>query len=264
MSQQPQPIFSELRERVIALLAHDNRSELDILRIKIEIEKVASTDRFESNCLLGMIFTLLNQPDEMRRHFNIALRLRPNSIEVLHDFAVALNNLGFCSESEDYYQKTYEFNRGNLKILDDLITVKLNLLKFHETQNLFMERAKLNPDAPYPLEKHVKLGFEYFRENEISDHLAIQGTEAAHEILRTYNKPFITGSRQGFSLSEDEESQWMVVDFQVPVSVEMAVDMSVEFAEKIAANDEFMALGPKIAFLFTPINNLGEDDSHAA
>jgi hypothetical protein len=77
MIPQAQSKFDKLVEQINRLTPELIRSELEIQRIRGEIEKVMPVDPSKGNALLGALAALEGNPEETRRRFDAALKMRP-------------------------------------------------------------------------------------------------------------------------------------------------------------------------------------------
>jgi len=94
----PAPATNALIDRINALVAEANPSELAIARIKAEAKALLKVNAAGANAALGMIAGVEGDREGVVSYFDKAFRLEPGNIIALKNYVIALTKVGLISD----------------------------------------------------------------------------------------------------------------------------------------------------------------------
>lgn len=227
----PKTKASELIDKLNDLLHQEERDEFTLRKIKKEAENLMSSDAFNAYILLGMLASLENDVDAMRKNYLAALKLRPNDWDANFNYSTSLNNLCFVSEAREYAEKAYNGNRGNLTSLSFLIEISLKSGRIREARKWLKHFQALSPEEVNEDESLILEAHEMVVGSRVSDEYVEQLLELSFSIMRRND---ITPKNFEIEILTDEESRWLNFTIEVPRPPAEVVNLDFEAAEQLA------------------------------
>lgn len=100
---------AQITEQINFLAQSDNPSEMDIRRVRKEIEKVKSVDAAQHYMLLGMFYAVIGDGDECRANHDRSLRLSADTVLLLN-YSFSLKRLGATGEALQHLLRAFEIS----------------------------------------------------------------------------------------------------------------------------------------------------------
>ena len=222
---------SKLIEKLNALLHQKERNEFTLRKFRKEAENLRSSDAFSAYLLLGMLASLDNDVDKLRKNHLAALNLRPDDPDANFNYSMSLINLCFYSEARVLAEKAYQGSRGNLKYLSFLIEICLKSGRIREARKWLHKFEELKPEVEIENKRIIQEAFGLLSEAHVSDDEVDEVLEMSSSVLR-HNK--IAPNIINIGTLSDEYSYWLQYLFEVEETPENIADLNFDVAMRLA------------------------------
>lgn len=246
---QPALKTNELLDRIRALGASPNPSELDIAQIRRDAASLRKADMAGACMILGLLSGILQDENGMKDNFSRAIAQRPEEPVIRRNFGAALLRMGFFREAFESIQQAAFLEPANLGYLDAAIHASAATGRFTNARDLLQKWHKLNPKDSHDFEKTISQGAAYFEECGITEHHLDEIVNLLGGVLRECKASVI--AIYTYFLS-DEESHWMSWHFHVLDLVERVAEFNDRLADRLAMPDLQDNPARRVTFLCGP------------
>ena len=222
---------SELLGRLGALADVSRPNELELVRIRREAEGIRKTHPAEASAILGTIAAMMYDENEMRREFEMALKIAPRELVVAANYPFALFRLGYFREAGDRYRNAHELAPADIVVLDKTIEAYAVIGRFAEAVELYKFRSKMVHERRHPWESAILRAPVYIKSNSVKERDVEDLVDVAANVLRASQIP-VNGT--ALLNMADEESDWMSIHFLIDEPVATVVELNVELARRLA------------------------------
>jgi tetratricopeptide (TPR) repeat protein len=256
MTIQPKTKGAALLEEVNRLKREGQNNDFALARLRREAEALRGVDPYHAHTALGFLAGVTENVPEVRKHFDIALRIATDQHFARQNYANILRRLGFISEARGHLFQAHQLVPSDLHLLKLLIDASGSSGRFQDTQQLIETRIRLAPKEVDPDDGTALAIAEFLRGYAISDD-AVEGLQLlASEVMHAAG---VYSSTIAYRLLGDEESEWLSGWWQVAAPVATVVKLNEALADREAeapssAGDEH------VTFLFVG----GAPDGHHA
>lgn len=230
----PKTKASELIEKINALLHQEERDEFTLRKTKSEAENLRSSDAFSAYVSLGMLASLENDENGMRKNHLAALKLQPNDSNGNLNYSTSLNNLGFYSEAKEYAHNAYEGNRGNSTILSYLIERCFKSGRVSEARNWLEKWETEFPKGACESKEIILKASKLLDSHGVNDDDVEKLVNLSSSVLHRHQ---IYPHRAKTETLTDEESHWLNYTLEVQRPPEEIVNLIFESAMELAKSN---------------------------
>ncbi len=227
---QPQTKATELIDRLNALKKNGVANDIALADIKRKAKELIDTDAYYAYIVLGMAACIEGNLEQTIANHRNALRLR-DTAHANAQFSTSLNNLYQHDMALPYAEKAYRLAPDDLHILRLYIATAYYGFRFLTAKRLLADWNRRSPDEPYPNEAIIESAARFFMENGLDDDGAASIGKAFSEVV-SQRKIVIETSRTAF-LSDDGNA-WLDRRYHIQGTVNDAVDLNIELAERVA------------------------------
>ena len=255
MHPQPKSKFEELTEQINQLHTAADGAELEIQRIRSEVDRLMQTDPAQSHALHGALAALTEDPQEVRRRFGIALKMKPHDPILWCNYSAMLYWMGFFSEACPAARRAHELAPTNLGFLDELISQLARALRFVEANKLLTTRDALNPEKPFDESESIGTIGRFVQERGIDDDSAARVMIAAMQVMHDSGVFRVVPSLE---LLSDEETEWLSGRLNVHRSLDEVMRLNESLAENLASNNLRDTVIENVVLMFMPLEDNGD------
>ncbi|MBF0107670.1 MAG: hypothetical protein HQL76_00650 [Magnetococcales bacterium] len=209
MSDTTEQILDQVLARVQGIWASPipvARFEFELKRLERIVKEYRRKEPTRAFYLLGLLATLMDDPERMRASFRNALAHSGNDFDVRHGFGSCLARLGFFSEARNQYELLYQDNPEDLDVLAELIVSSLAAGRIQEGVKWIQCWSELNPDRPFEEAETIARSGALLQKFGISDDQVERLQGLALRILEKERKEVKTINYRGMP---EENPQWI-------------------------------------------------------
>ena len=210
--------------------------DLAVARLVREAQALMRSDPVGARIVLGGVAGLQGDPEVVREHYEVALRLSARGSEVLKNYATALTKVGYMDDAFEAISEVCERHPDDPSSLEDAIKIAMQGARFGESRTMYERWIRLKPKDPGDDGPAVIAPAEAINRGAFREQAARQAVALAHEIRR--------GARIRYSGSGPApvygEPDRFGFDIHVRASPKAAADLNEALADRIVADDELI------------------------
>ena len=212
--------------------------DLVLRKIEREARTMMNAAPQDANCVLGAVAALEGRSDDVRKHFNIALRQSGNSAEVYGNYSTSLQRIGEIDESFEMAKQAFERAPDKPDVLRDAIACAINAGKFREARAFQGRLAKLSVNRPEPNEQLATMLGDAVDRSAFREESVQEGLRITHDILKAEGIRRIAYSDLVAEAGCTDSFLYKVHIFASP---DRAADLNETLAERVAEQPDLMA-----------------------
>lgn len=139
----PLTIAHTITDQINLLAARDRNSEMDLRRVKKEIEKVKNADAAQYYMLLGMFYSVTGDDGESRSNHERSLKLS-SELVFLENYAFSLKRLGAVADSLKLILRAFEMAPTE-DVLDEVAQLMIYAGDLCDFERVVQRYEKSNP-----------------------------------------------------------------------------------------------------------------------
>ncbi len=245
----PEEKHQEIVERLNAFANSGERGEFALRALERDIKTLHKADPVRGFTLRGMLASNLGDEPGTRENFQSARRLEPKNWWIEFNFGRALFNLGYPKEAREQAERVYQADPSNILSLDEWIVQVIFSGRALEASNKLKERTRLSPERNHRDSALIEELAEFFKFHELRDDDVEDVFVLTLNVLREQGGHRIATT---FSVSQDEESEWVSGEVSLAESVNTVVDLNEKLAEAWAESEVAAKVGDLVNFMFVP------------
>ncbi|MBF0621452.1 MAG: hypothetical protein HQL54_05955 [Magnetococcales bacterium] len=210
-------------------------SEVALQRDRKEIEALIDQFPARAHSVLGIIATILGNEEVMRRHFEAAREIEPDSTYIRINYIVGLQGFGCFSEALLEIRDACKDHSKDPDLLGEAVFASVHAGRFQEAEKWLQARERVAPNAePLVGMEGIVACCRFLREKRISD----QEVESLQlQVAALLRENHILGPVIEYDLREDEVDRWLSFRFRLRQSVEEVVRLEWLLADRLADSD---------------------------
>ncbi|MBF0145638.1 MAG: hypothetical protein HQL84_06725 [Magnetococcales bacterium] len=235
MSENTEQVLDQVLARVQGIWASPiptSRFEFELKRLVRVVKEYRRREPTRAFYLLGLLATLLEDPQTMRASFKNALVHSGNDFDVRHGFGSCLARLGFFSESRNQYEILYHENPEDLDVLAELIVSSLAAGRIQEGVKWIQCWSELNPDRPFEEAETIAKSGALLEKFGISDDQVERLQGLALKILEKERKEVKTINYRGMP---EENPQWIDASLVLDEPADVVEELNSKLASALSS-----------------------------
>ena len=138
---------SAITDQINLLSDRRHPSEMEIRRVKKEIEQLKNADIAQYYMLLGMLYSVLGDEEESRSNHEKSLKLSGETV-FLENYAFSLKRLGRSADALSQLLKAFEIC-PSLEVFEEVAQAMLYAGNLEDYERVSERFKKANPDIPF-------------------------------------------------------------------------------------------------------------------
>ncbi|MEX5353187.1 hypothetical protein WCE02_17780 [Pseudomonas juntendi] len=162
-------IAHDITDQINVLAGRENPSEMELARVKREIEKVKNADAAQYYMLLGMFYSVIGDEAESRSNHERSLRLS-SEIIFLENYAFSLKRLDAEFEALELLLRAFEQSPTD-EVLEEVAQAMIYSGDFAEFERIVERFNRANPEKradSVPSVRYIATALDRFARAEIS------------------------------------------------------------------------------------------------
>ena len=251
MNHQPEIKANSLIKQVESLFDAPERDEFTIAKLKTEAKQLVSTDPFNGKILLGKLAALEHRINELRSHFESAIKLQPNNPIGISSFAASLDFLGFYSEARELGEKAYKLAQGDPRYLINVIEGSMHSGRYQDALKYLKKWDALVPKEKHSIAQQIDQFAEFLITNDISDDSVEMYQQIVSDLMHDSKIYTFAGQTD---ILEDEDSACLSIMIKTNKTIEEIVQLNIKLAEIIARTELPENLTDHVNYVFVTQN----------
>ena len=258
MATTPAPKADQLIERLNSLLEAKPVNTLALQSVKSEAKTLVHSDAPQGHCILGMVASIEKNHQDLKYHFDIAIRLIPNDVLIRKHYVTSLINSGLHDDAFDAAKQVLSLSPADSDMLDKILHEALLIGRPREGKEYLERWNAIRPDQDQITAAIIQRMSDFMAEHQISDDSISEIYKIAHEVSHGHHQPRIEAIEQ--TIAGDDEYEWIQAFFAIRGSVNEVVALNVKLAETLAKLDPPPVHSDLVSVMFVPAV---EDADHA-
>ncbi len=233
---QPKTKTSKLIGEINSLMWRNDISEFELRRVEKEIDEFRSRSMPEWHLLQGIYASgVLHDAERARKHHEVAIHGASDAVRyimALQNYAVSMFNMRLYREAMVMARQLYEAVPDDPAALEIYIEAAARSYHLQLANSLLDEWSKRKPGEMHKDAAWISKAARLSRERGLTD----ERTAVLHDSLAPLFEKRKIFAETRYRILQDDTVSWLDVHYNILGSVEEAVTLNVDVAERVAAS----------------------------